>query len=124
MTPHAFAGLVEEALRAVPLRFRRHLRNVAVIVVSDAPEPRLLGLYEGTPLTERSTAAAMTLPDRISIFQRPHEEAAQSFAHLRRMVHQTVWHELAHFFGMDERQVRDWERQRILGRPPRPRRDR
>ena len=79
MTREAFERLVEEALREIPGRFRREMQNVAV-VVEDEPSPALLdemevepgdtlfGLYQGTPLPERSWGYGNALPDRISIY--------------------------------------------------------
>lgn len=77
-----------------------------------APGHTLLGLYEGRPLTERSVFQSFTMPDRISIFQGPHERLARGREHLAQLVEDTVWHEVAHYFGMDERQVRAAERRR------------
>jgi predicted Zn-dependent protease with MMP-like domain len=76
------------------------------------PGRTLLGLYEGRPLTKRSVFEPFALPDRITIFQGPHERLAQSPEHLAGMVQDTVWHEIAHYFGMDEAQVRAAERKR------------
>ena len=75
----------------------------------------LLGLYEGRPLTTRSVFDAFTTPDRITIFQGPHERLASSPHHLARLVRDTIWHEVAHYFGMNERQVRAAERRRGQG---------
>jgi len=72
----------------------------------------LLGLYEGRPLAYRSVSEGFQLPDRITIFQRPHEMMARDLNHLERLVEQTIWHEIAHHFGMNERQVRAAERMR------------
>jgi len=72
----------------------------------------LLGLYEGRPMTQRSVFESFTMPDRITIFQGPHERMARDPAHLAKLVHDTVWHEVAHYFGMDELQVRNAERRR------------
>jgi predicted Zn-dependent protease with MMP-like domain len=118
-----FDALVESALRRIPARFRRRMENVAV-VVEDEPSRRqleagrvgagstLLGLYEGRPLTKRSVYDGFVLPDRITIFQGPIERAARSGEHLVKLVEDTVWHEVAHYFGMDEAQVRASERRR------------
>ena len=88
MTREAFEQLVEEALREIPRRFRREMQNVA-IVVEDHPSPELLaemevepgdtlfGLYQGTPLPERSWGYGNTLPDRISIYQGPIEASCE-----------------------------------------------
>jgi predicted Zn-dependent protease with MMP-like domain len=107
-----FDRIVERALRRIPSRFRRRLENVALVVEKDAPRPGLLGLYEGRPLTHRSVAQSFAFPDRITIFQRPHEQMARDLHHLEEIVADTVWHEIAHYFGMDEAQVRRAERDR------------
>jgi predicted Zn-dependent protease with MMP-like domain len=69
-------------------------------------------LYHGRPLPLRSTSESFAMPDRITIYQRPHERMARDRDHLERLVEQTLWHEIAHYFGMDEAQVRSAERKR------------
>lgn len=124
-----FDAIVEAAYARVPPRFRRRLKNIAIVVenepsaaqltVSGVPHGgTLLGLYEGRPLLHRSVSDGFHLPDRITIFQRPHERMARDRAHLARLVADTLWHEIAHYFGMDERQVRTAERRRKLGNRP------
>ena len=100
-----FEQLVERAFRAIPGRFRRRVRNVALLVEAEPPRPGLLGLYEGRPLTQRSVHDQFAMPDRITIYQGPHERMARSADDLARIVEDTVWHEVAHYFGMDEAQV-------------------
>jgi predicted Zn-dependent protease with MMP-like domain len=123
MSPEEFDLLVERACARIPGRFRRRLENVAFVVEAEPSRRQLaaarvplgntlLGLYEGRPLTRRSVADAFVLPDRIVIFQGPHERLARSPVHLRELVEQTVWHEVAHYFGMDEKRVRAAERAR------------
>jgi len=114
VTAREFDRLVEEAFARIPARFRRRLRNVAMLVEREPPRGRgdLLGLYEGRPLTQRSVTDPFSMPDRITIFQGPHERLARDPAHLRRLVEETVWHEVAHYFGLDERRVRAAERRR------------
>ena len=107
-----FDTLVTRALRRIPPRFRKHLRNVAIIVESEPSRPGLLGLYQGHPLTTRSVGHSFTLPDRITIYQGPHERSARNPEDLEQMVADTVWHEIAHYFGMDESRVRRAERKR------------
>jgi predicted Zn-dependent protease with MMP-like domain len=123
MSPDEFDRLVGAAYARIPARFRKRMKNIAVLV---EPEPSahqlarghaprghtLLGLYEGRPLTARSVFDSFTLPDRITIFQGPHERLARDPEHLARMVEDTVWHEVAHYFGMDEARVRAAERRR------------
>ncbi len=127
MSPEEFDHLVTAAYARIPARFRRRLKNVALLAAPEPSEaqlargrvPRghtLLGLYEGRPLTQRSVFDAFTMPDRIVIFQGPHERMARDPAHLARLVQDTVWHEVAHYFGMDEIRVRAAERRRRTGR--------
>ena len=120
MTSSEFDALVDQAIRKIPLRFRRRLHNVVFVVESEPPRPGLLGLYQGRPLTHRSVSDAFHLPDKISIYQGTHERMARDRLHLERLVYETVWHEIAHYFGMDEAAVRRAERERRL-RPRRPR---
>jgi predicted Zn-dependent protease with MMP-like domain len=123
MDSGAFDRLVAEAYKKIPRRFRRRLQNVAILVEAEPTEaqlarnrvPRggtLLGLYEGRPLTTRSVFEPFAIPDRITIFQGPHERLARSPEHLAQLVEDTIWHEVAHYFGMSEDQVRAAERAR------------
>jgi predicted Zn-dependent protease with MMP-like domain len=113
MDPNEFDRLVEEALlSAVAPSFRRRLKNVVFVVEQESPNPGLLGLYQGRPVTGRSTAEFSAMPDRITIYQGPHERMARNAAHLRRLVEETVWHEVAHYFGMSEAEVRRAEARR------------
>jgi predicted Zn-dependent protease with MMP-like domain len=113
MLPSAeFDLLVEKAFRRIPARFRRRMHNIAIVVEQEPPRPGLLGLYQGRPLTSRSVSDAFVLPDKITIYQSPHERMARTRAELEQMVADTIWHEIAHHFGMDEPQVRRAERNR------------
>ena len=107
-----FEEIVERALRRIPARFRKRLDNVAIVVESEPPRPGLLGLYQGVPLTVRGVSDSFRMPDKITIYQGPHERMARDLEHLERMVADTVWHEIAHHFGMDEARVRRAERRR------------
>jgi predicted Zn-dependent protease with MMP-like domain len=99
-------------MTVVPPRFRRRLKNVVFVVEAEPPRPGLLGLYQGRPLPHRSVSDSFAMPDRITIFQGPHERLARNRADLLRLLRETIWHEVAHYFGMDERQVRAAERNR------------
>lgn len=88
------------------------MKNVAITVEPEPARPGLLGLYQGRPLASRSVFESFALPDKITIYQGPHERIARTYAELEQMVADTLWHEIAHHFGMDERRVRRAERER------------
>ena len=131
MNRKEFESLVEEALQTIPRRFRKAMKNLA-IVVEDEPPPEvldemeieppdtLLGLYQGTPLTERSWDYGNALPDRILIFQGPHERAAEDDDDLVVAIGETLIHEIGHYFGMSEDQIEEIEENywRQEGREP------
>ena len=120
MTKERFTELVEEALRGIPRRFRDAIKNVAV-VIEDEPSQELLdememepgdtlfGLYQGTPLTERESNYGNALPDRISIYQLPIEEACEDEDDIRLCVAETVIHEFGHYFGLSEEEIEEIE---------------
>ena len=120
MTRDRFTRLVEEALLEIPPRFRAAMKNVAV-VVEDEPSPDVLadleieppdslfGLYQGTPLTERTWAHGNALPDRISIYQFPIEDACADDDEIRDCVAETVIHEFGHYFGLSEEEIEEIE---------------
>jgi predicted Zn-dependent protease with MMP-like domain len=129
MTAHEFDRLVERACAKIPGRFRRRMANIAFIVENEpsseqlrAAGSTLLGLYRGRPLTARSVSDGFVMPDQIVIFQGPHERLARDPAHLQKLVDETVWHEVAHYFGMDEARVRSAERRRRAVKRRRPER--
>jgi predicted Zn-dependent protease with MMP-like domain len=112
MSRAQFEKLVEEGLALVPAEFRRLMDNVE-IAIEDAPSAEVLaacgvpagetlfGLYEGTPLTERTTEYA-AFPDRIIIYRRPLLDEFADPGAIRREVARTVIHEVAHHFGIDD----------------------
>jgi predicted Zn-dependent protease with MMP-like domain len=122
VTRERFTRLVEEALREIPRRFRNAMQNVAVVVEDEPsadlleemamdPSEALFGLYQGTPLTERSSTYGNTLPDRISIYQIPIEEACADDEEIRECIAETVIHEFGHYFGMSEDEIEEIEEQ-------------
>jgi predicted Zn-dependent protease with MMP-like domain len=115
VTPGEFDKLVEKAMVVIPARFRRKLKNIAFIVEAEPPRPGLLGLYQGRPMPRRSVGESFALPDRITIYQGPHERLARNRRDLMRLLGETIWHEVAHYFGMSERQVRLAELRRSRG---------
>lgn len=120
MTREQFTALVEDALLEIPRRFRDAMKNVAVVVEDEPPdhlldemeiEPddTLFGLYQGTPLPERSWGHGNNLPDRISIYQFPIEDACEDDEEIRDCVAETVIHEFGHYFGMSEEEIEEIE---------------
>ena len=120
MTREKFARLVEEALEEIPQRFRTEMKNVAVVVEDEppahllqemdmGPDDTLFGLYQGTPLPQRSWAHGNTLPDRISIYQRPIEEACEDHEEIIVCIAETVIHEFGHYFGLTEEEIEEIE---------------
>jgi predicted Zn-dependent protease with MMP-like domain len=105
MTREEFEDAVRDALDEVPEELAAMMDNVVVLVEDDAPadDPELLGLYEGTPLTERGEFwAAGSLPDRILVFRNPTLAICEDRDEVVEEVAITVVHEIAHHFGIDD----------------------
>ena len=109
MTRERFEELVAEALDRVPAELAALIDNCVVLVEDEAPadDPDLLGLYDGTPLTERDTTYAGVLPDRITIFRNPTLDMCTSEGEVVDEVNITVVHEIAHHFGIDDDRLHD-----------------
>ena len=118
-----FEKIVKKGIEAIPEKFLLKLENI-VIIIEDKPSPdqrkkldirrgwTLFGLYEGVSQLERGANYTFVLPDKITIFQKPIEEEARDEEDLKKIVENTVWHEIAHHFGMDETRVRQVEAKR------------
>ncbi len=107
LNPVAFEALVVSELDALPDEMVEGLDNV-VFVVEDRPEDGsldLLGLYEGTSLTERDRYGIGELPDRIIVYREPHLDVCETEDELREEVHTTLVHEIAHFYGIDDERL-------------------
>ncbi|MFD5818841.1 metallopeptidase family protein [Streptomyces sp. NPDC059445] len=104
MTRETFEELVSQALDRIPPELTRVMDNVAVFVEDEPPadDPELLGLYEGTPLTDRGEWYAGVLPDRISIYMGPTLRRCETTDEVVHEVAVTVIHEIAHHFGIDD----------------------
>ncbi len=104
MTREEFEELVGEALDRIPPELTRLMDNVAVFVEDEpAPDdPELLGLYEGTPLTDRGEWYAGVLPDRITIYRGPTLRMCGTREEVVAETEVTVVHEIAHHFGIDD----------------------
>ncbi len=130
MNDQEFEKLVDKGIAEIPEKFLEKLENVA-IVIENEPSPEqlrklkvrksdtLFGLYEGVPQTQRGPAYGMTLPDKITVFKNPILSYARSDKEIKKLVKETVWHEIAHHFGSDETAVRAAERKRHRSVVPR-----
>ncbi len=141
MSRQEFEKLIEEEFpKAVPEKFHALLKNVAFLVDTEAPGGDLLGLYHGISHVERGDYYGIggTLPDTITLYQKTIEEYAQEEArhqavaegksglssperplsqtdaepHIRKVLRETIWHEVAHYLGYDEDQVQEREEKR------------
>ncbi len=118
-----FEEIVNLGIEAIPGEFLEKLNNVAITIEEEPTYSQkvkinlrqgfsLFGLYEGTPLDKRQNYNAV-MPDKITIFKNPILRAARSEEDLIEIVKNTVWHEIAHHFGMNEEEVRASEAKRI-----------
>ncbi len=121
VTDDEFADLIGEALDELPQEnVKRLLADVAVTWADEPTEEQrvklklrqdqsLFGLYEGLPLTARYSGMTKITPDKITIFKQPIMQYAHDRASLKDQVKRTVWHEMAHFFGLDHPRIHELE---------------
>ena len=120
MTRTRFEQLVNDAVASIPRRFRAAIHNVAIVVEDEPsaqllaeldiePPDTLLGLYQGTPLTERRWDYGNTLPDRVVLFQGPIERDSEDEDDVRVAIGETLIHELGHYFGLSEEEIEEIE---------------
>ena len=105
--PARFEEMVASALDGLPEELGRLMSNVAVTVEHNPGPPGLLGLYQGVPLTSRTTGYAGVLPDRITIYRQAICALCQSEQEVADQVRRTVIHEVAHHFGIDDARLRE-----------------
>lgn len=115
-----FEQFVKEAVSGIPPTFRRAVQNLAIVVEDEPseavlremdiePPDTLFGLYQGTPLTERTWGYGNTLPDRITLYQGPIEDASEDEDDLVVCIGETLIHELGHYFGLSEEEIEEIE---------------
>jgi predicted Zn-dependent protease with MMP-like domain len=103
-----FEEHVQRALDSLPPGLAAALDNVAILIEDEHPEdPDLFGLYDGIPLTERTSSDSGRLPDRITIYRLPLVETFEDPSELEDEIRITVLHELAHYFGIDEDRIEE-----------------
>lgn len=114
-----FDQIISDALDTLPEKYTSRLQNVAIIYEDEpSPEQReklqlhcnqtLFGLYEGVPLPRRGGIQPL-LPDKITIFKLPMAYTSNSFEELKKQVRHTLWHEMAHYFGLDHKRIHELE---------------
>lgn len=120
VTNDEFEKIVATAIDSIPNKYAKNMHNIA-FVTQDIPSPdqrrklelhdnqTLFGLYEGVPLTKRGAGYNLVLPDKITIFKIPMEMTSNSIEELTQQVNKTVWHEVAHYFGLDHEQIHHLE---------------
>lgn len=111
-----FEALINESMDELPQEYIKRLDNVA-IVYEDQPSPdqrtklklrcdeSLFGLYEGIPLTKRGAGYNLVLPDKITIFKLPILHSSHTLTDLKQQVKHTLWHEIAHYYGLDHDRI-------------------
>ncbi|MHB8095629.1 MAG: metallopeptidase family protein [Candidatus Aminicenantales bacterium] len=110
MEREKFEELVAQALDEIPRAFKDLLRNVAVIIEARPPRGRrILGLYQGVPFQYRGPDYGNVVPDVIVIYQEPIERICSTEDEIRDEVRLTVLHEVGHYFGLGEKELRDIE---------------
>lgn len=121
ITDEEFESFVSAGMDAIPPKYIHNLSNI-FFTTQDKPteEQRvklklsnhetLFGLYEGVPLTRRGTGYNLVLPDKITIFKEPMEAAFDTPEQVKEQVRHTVWHEVAHYYGLNHEQIRKLER--------------
>lgn len=118
-----FEALVNKALDTIPPLYQKNLNNVA-ITIEDEPTPAqrdklklrcdetLFGLYEGIPLTQRGAGYNLVIPDRITIFKLPMVNVSRNMNELAEQVRHTLWHEIAHYYGLNHEKIHKLEKKR------------
>lgn len=120
-TDEEFEQYVNEGFSAIPPLYMEKLDNVA-IVIADEPTPEqreklklrchdlLFGLYEGIPLTKRGVNYSLVTPDKITIFKLPIAAVSRSVEEIKEQVRNTLWHEIAHYYGLDHDKIHKLEK--------------
>jgi predicted Zn-dependent protease with MMP-like domain len=117
-----FTKLIGEALDALPQEYVQRLLQSVAVTWEDEPAPEqrkelklrgnetLFGLYEGLPLTDRYNGVTKITPDKITIFKGPITSYCHDYAGLKDQIKRTVWHEMAHYFGLDHDAIHKLEK--------------
>jgi predicted Zn-dependent protease with MMP-like domain len=107
IAPNRFEEMVGEALDGIPRGLGRLMRNVAVTVDNDGGPRGLLGLYQGVPLTRRTSHYSLAMPDRITIYRKAICAMCSSEQQVVEQVRRTVIHEVGHHFGISDERLHE-----------------
>ena len=118
MNQRDFESVVQQVLSELPSDLRQKIMNVAIVVEESADDETLelagvddpydlFGFYEGVPLTERTSAYGLVPPDKISIYRQPILAACRNAEEIRAMIGETLRHEIAHYFGIDDERLEE-----------------
>ncbi|MDD8019832.1 MAG: metallopeptidase family protein [Acidobacteriota bacterium] len=109
-----FQQLVQEAMKAVPRKYLKQIRNVAILVEDYSPPGQnLLGLYHGVPLNHRGSYYGNVPPDVIVLYKVPIESLCWTEDQVRERIEEVLLHEIGHYFGLDEKTLREIEARRL-----------
>ena len=119
-TDEEFDQLISHAMDELPQEYIKGLDNVAIVYADDPDKYQaqkaglregnlLLGLYEGIPLTARGAGYTFVLPDKITLFKFPITAVSHSSEALYEQIKRTLWHEIAHYYGLDHHRIHELE---------------
>lgn len=115
-----FDAVISEAFDELPKQYTENMKNVAIVMADDPSEDQrvklrlrchetLFGLYEGIPLTKRGAGYNLVLPDKITLFKNPLLHSGHDLASFKKQVKHTLWHEIAHHYGLDHDRIHELE---------------
>ena len=120
-TDEAFEQLINQAMDDLPTEYISGLKNVAILYEDEPSEQQrqklklrgdqsLFGLYEGVPRTQRGSGYNLVLPDKITLFKQPMLRVSPDLAALKWQVRHTLWHEVAHHYGLNHERIHNIEK--------------
>lgn len=120
LSDEEFEALINKAMDELPQEYIERLDNVAVVIADEPTEEQrqklklhdgqtLFGLYEGIPLTGRGAGYNLVLPDKITMFKRPIMAFSPNITVLKKQIKHTLWHEIAHYYGLDHDRIHELE---------------
>jgi predicted Zn-dependent protease with MMP-like domain len=121
VSDEVFEQLISDVMDELPQQYIKDLKNVAIVYEDEPTQPQradlqlrcdqtLFGLYQGIPRTQRGAGYNMVLPDKITLFKNPMLARSNTMAELRKQVKHTLWHEVAHHYGLEHERIHELER--------------